>query len=129
MKLIFFGMFGLFLEIIFTSFRNLICNKDVSLIGHTSLWMFPVYAIGLTFGLDFIRSLILTDVIRWASYPIWVWTVEIIFGSLLLIFGTRAWDYHYLQDKFHWRGLISYVHAPVWIMFGLMVETIDGKLF
>ena len=129
MKFLFFGMFGMFLEIIFTSFRNLVSKRDVSLIGHSSLWMFPIYAVGLTYGLDMIRSLISYDIIRWASYPIWIWAIEIIFGSLLLFFGIRAWDYNYLQERFHWKGLISYIHAPVWIAFGCVVETIDGKLF
>ena len=67
-------------ETCFTAPRGLIKKKDPSLIGHTSLWMFPVYALGLTYGFDFITYLIQTDAMRYASYPLWIWAVEIVVG-------------------------------------------------
>ena len=96
--------------------------------GHTSLWMLPIYSIGLTHGFDFIKLLIPYDIIRWISYPFWIWTVEIIFGSILLRLGLKAWDYKYLPDKLHWKGLISFAHFPIWIFFGVLVELLKIHL-
>ena len=39
----------------------------------------------------------------------------------------RIWDYRYLSDNKHWRGIISFVHFPVWILFGILVELV-GQL-
>ena len=54
--LLFWGFFGLVAEIFFTALVNLISKKDFNLTGHTSLWMFPIYALGLTYGFDFVQQ-------------------------------------------------------------------------
>jgi len=123
-ELVFWGMFGLFVETCFTALRGLIKKKDPSLIGHTSLWMFPVYALGLTYGFDFITHLIQIDMMRYASYPLWIWGVEIVIGLPALWLGIRLWDYNYLPDKLHWKGVVSFAHYPLWMCFGILVEVI-----
>tara|TARA_Y100000310_G_C20535282_1_gene740539 strand:- start:43 stop:399 length:357 start_codon:yes stop_codon:yes gene_type:complete len=117
-------MFGLFVETCFTALRDLIRKKDISLIGHTSIWMFPIYGFGLTYGFDFITYFIESDPVRYASYPLWIWAVEIIIGFPALLLGVRLWDYHYLPDRLHWRGIISFAHYPLWMCFGILVEAI-----
>ena len=129
MRLLFFGMFGICCEVGFTAARSFVKNRDFSLIGHTSLWMFPIYAIGLTCGFDLIRDIIEYDIIRWMSYPLWIWLVEVLFGLPTVKAGLRIWDYHYLPESLHWRGIVSFAHAPVWVSFGIMVEAINGRLF
>ncbi len=121
---LFWGMFGLFVETCFTALRDLIRKKDISLIGHTSIWMFPIYGFGLTYGFDFITYFIESDPVRYASYPLWIWAVEIIIGFPALLLGVRLWDYHYLPDRLHWRGIISFAHYPLWMCFGILVEAI-----
>ena len=71
--LVFWGIFGMIVELCFTALRNLIQKKQLNLMGHTSLWMFPVYALGLTYGFDFVKFLIADDLIRYLSYPLWIW--------------------------------------------------------
>ena len=73
-------MFGLTVELLFTACLELITKKNYNLMGHTSIWMFPIYAFGLTYGLDFIKEIIPYDFIRYCSYPFWIWGVEIIIG-------------------------------------------------
>ena len=46
-------------------------------------------------------------------------------GYPTIKFGIRIWDYRYLSDKKHWRGIISFVHFPIWILFGILVELVD----
>ena len=123
-ELIFLGMFGMISEICFTSVRHLIATKELSLIGHTSMWMFPVYSLGLSYGFDFIEYVINDNTVRWLSYPLWIWLVEICIGLPALKKGIRIWDYRYLPPWLQWKGIISFAHYPVWVLFGIIVEGI-----
>ena len=126
--LLFWGMFGLCCEIIFTAMVNLFSKKRYNLIGHTSIWMFPIYGIGLTYGFSLIQYIVSNDFIRYLSYPLWIWLVEILIGYPASKAGVRIWDYRYLSDDKHWKGIISFVHFPIWIFFGFLVEFVDELL-
>ena len=127
-QLIFWGMFGLTVELFFTAITELITKKNLNLMGHSSIWMFPIYAFGLSYGFDFIKLIIPNDFLRYFSYPFWIWAVEIIIGYPTSKLGVRIWDYRYLPQKKHWKGIISYVHFPVWILFGILVEMVKNLL-
>ena len=123
-ELVFWGIFGLMVELCFTALRKLVVDKKVSLIGHTSLLMFPIYAVGLSYGFDLIMYLVPNDTIRYLTYPLWIWAVELTIGIPAANRGIRLWDYHYLPRFLHWRGVISFAHYPLWIGFGVLVELI-----
>jgi hypothetical protein len=123
-ELVFWGAFGLLTELCFTAVREMIQNEKMSMIGHTSLWMFPIYAFGLTYGFDFAMYVISDDTIRYLTYPLWIWSVELFVGLLALKLDVRIWDYRYLPRWAHWRGIISFVHYPLWVVFGILVEWI-----
>jgi hypothetical protein len=59
--LLFWGMFGLCFEIFFTAIVDLFSKRNFNLMGHTSLWMFPIYSLGLTYGFDFVQQIISND--------------------------------------------------------------------
>ena len=126
--LLFWGMFGLCCEITFTAVVNAFSKKDYNLIGHTSLWMFPIYSIGLTYGFSFVQYIIPNDFIRYLSYPLWIWLIEILIGYPSSKIGIRIWDYRYLPDNKHWKGIISFIHFPIWVFFGFLVELVDNLL-
>ena len=128
-QLIFWGIFGLVVEVIFTAMTNLVFKKKYNLVGHTSIWMFPIYSIGLTYGFDIIQQILSNNIIRFLSYPFWIWAIEIIIGYPSSIIGIKIWDYSYLPKKYHWKGIVSYIHYPVWVLFGILVEFIDYKIF
>jgi hypothetical protein len=123
-ELAFWGFFGLLVELCFTALRDLIIHKRFNLVGHTSLWMFPVYAFGLSYGFDFILWLIEDDITRYLTYPLWIWSVELLIGVPTSRKGIRLWDYSYLPRGFHWKGIISFAHYPLWTAFGILVELI-----
>jgi hypothetical protein len=127
-EVLFWGMFGICAEIAFTAIFDLITKNKITLMGHTSLWMFPIYAFGLSYGFDLAESLIQNNIVRYLSYPIWIWIVEILVGYPLLKFEIRLWDYSYLSNQKHWKGIISFVHFPVWIFLGIIVEYIKEIL-
>jgi len=128
-QLLFWGLFGLVVEIFFTAIVNLIIKKDFNLIGHTSLWMLPIYSLGLTYGFDFIQQIITNDFLRYISYPFWIWFIEILVGYPATQIGIKIWDYSYLPKNKHWKGIISFVHFPIWILFGILVEIVDKYLY
>ena len=128
-QLIFWGVVGLIIEIFFTALVGFFSKKDLNLIGHTSLWMFPIYSVGLTYGFDFVQQIISNDILRYLSYPFWIWLVEILVGYPASKIGIKIWDYSYLSSEKHWKGIISYIHFPVWILFGILVEFVDSLLY
>ena len=127
-EVLFWGMFGICVEVVFTAIFDLFTKKRIALMGQTSLWMFPIYAFGLSYGFDLAEIVIQNDIIRYLSYPIWVWMIEILVGYPLLKFGIRIWDYSYLSKQKQWKGIISFVHFPIWISLGIMVEYIKEIL-
>jgi len=127
-EILFWGMFGICAEVAFTAIFDLITKKKIALMGHTSFWMFPIYAFGLSYGFDLAESIITNDIVCYLSYPIWVWMIEILVGYPLLKIGIRLWNYSYLSKGKHWKGIISFVHFPVWILLGILVEYIKQIL-
>jgi len=122
-EFLFWGMFGIVLEVCFTALLKLFKEKKLDLTGHVSFWMFPVYAIGLTYGFDIIEYLIPWVELRYILYPFWIWAIEFVIGYPLLKIGIRLWDYRYWPGSlFQWKGIISYAHFPLWILFGIIVE-------
>ena len=124
-QLLFWGIFGLIVEIFFTAIVDLFSKRDFNLKGHTSLWMFPIYSLGLTYGFDVVQQIIPNDFIRYLSYPLWIWLIEILVGYPASKIGIRIWDYRYLSNNKHWKGIISFIHFPIWIIFGILVELVD----
>ena len=127
--ILFWGCFGLITELTFTALRKLVAKsafsqKEWALVGHTSLWMFPVYAFGLSYGFDFIIWLIESDIIRWLSYPFWIWVVELAVSKITERWNIKLWSYDYLPSWAHYKGIISYAHYPLWVAFGVIVEAI-----
>jgi hypothetical protein len=112
------------IELCFTALRELVRNKELSLIGHTSIWMFPIYAFGLSYGFDFIMYVIPDTTVRYLTYPLWIWAVELAVGIPTASRGVKLWDYRYLPKWLHWRGIISFAHYPLWVGFGVLVELI-----
>jgi hypothetical protein len=127
-RILFFGMFGMSLEVLFVAFRKYIKENDRAMIGHVSIFMFPIYGLGLTLGFDLIELLIPFTIIRWMTYPLWIWAIEIIIGHNALKKDIRIWDYRYLPKKMHWNGIISFAHIPIWILFGIIVEAARNNL-
>ena len=123
-ELVFWGSFGIIVEVCFTALRKLVTNRELSLVGHTSVWMFPVYGFGLSYGFDLILFLIEDSVIRYLTYPLWIWAVELAIGIPATKKGIRIWDYGYLPKYLHWRRIISFAHYPLWVGFGILVELI-----
>jgi hypothetical protein len=121
MRLMAYGVLGCFCELAWTAILAGVRYHDPSLKGRVSIWMFPVYALGLGAGLGWLSPLIAHWPwgVRGLLYALGVWAVEVVVG---LPTRRRLWDYS--DAKWNWRGVIRWDYAPVWAALGLAVERV-----
>ena len=98
-EVLFWGMFGICAEVAYTAIFDLITKKKITLMRYTSLWIFPIYAFGLSYGFDLVETIIQNDIVRYLSYPIWVWMIEILVIPLIKIWNTTLGLQLFKQTK------------------------------
>ena len=129
MRLLVYGVLGCFAELAWTGLLAAVRYHDPSLKGRVSLWMFPVYGLGLAWGFDLLAAIggAWPWPVRGALYALAVWAVEIVVG---LPTRNRLWDYS--AARWNWRGVLRWDYGPVWAAFGLLLEPVrrlvDGAL-
>ena len=113
------GLTGWCMEIIFTSLNSL-RNRDLTLKGQTSLWMFPIY--GCAAVLLPISRLIHAKSLwmRGLTYMSLIFSTEFITGRLLLRKNLCPWDYS--ASPYHIGRVIRLDYAPYWFGAGLLFE-------
>ena len=123
-RLYFWGVHGIFAEVVFTALWQFIVDGTLTLMGVSSLWSFLTYGLGTFFGAEPVRKLMLTY-----GVPVWlrcllyvplVYAWEFAFGILLSYFHACPWDYSEFQ--FNVMGLITMEYAPVWLLAGVYFE-------
>ena len=96
--------------------------ERLRLVGHTYLWMFPIYGLAaLLFepAHDAVRAL--PWVVRGAIYTVGIFAVEYVAGwALRRATGRCPWDYSYARFSVH--GYIRLDYTPVWFVFGMILE-------
>jgi len=124
------GSLGVTLELLFNAVLSygLGRRKSFCLKGEVSVWMFPVYAFGLTYGFDLIEHVIPVSTLRWLSYPLWIWAIELLVGIPAKHTIGKLWDYSDIPWGLHWQGLISFFHAPFWVLFGIIFEMLRSVI-
>ncbi len=127
-RFVLYGLLGWCAEVVWSAVTEKILRqqRDWRLLGHTSLWMFPLY--GLLAPLyeplhDFLRPW--HWFMRGVIYLLGIWLVEYITGWLLRkLTGKCPWDYSQLRGNLH--GLIAWEYAPVWFAAGLLLEPVHN---
>jgi len=130
-RLLIYGVAGWCAEIVWTA----ICDVgaalsagrrvDARLMGHTYLWMFPIYGLGgLLFELTHAAVRGWPWFVRGLVYMLGCFAVEYASGRLIQrATGLIPWDYS--GTRWHVRGLIRLDYAPVWFAFGLLLEVVE----
>lgn len=129
-RFVIYGLLGWCVEVVWTAVSERLRGqqRDWRLLGHTSLWMFPLY--GLLAPLyepahDFLQPW--HWFMRGVVYALGIWAVEYASGWLLRrLTGKCPWDYSYLRGHLH--GLIAWEFGPVWFAFGLALEPVHDSL-
>lgn len=113
------GLTGWCFEIIFTALGSL-RNRDFTLMGKTSLWMFPIYGSAAIlkplFHLLQQKSLLK----RGLTYMSLIFSAEYISGKLLCKKDLCPWDYS--RAKWNIGKVIRLDYAPLWFLAGLFFE-------
>ena len=115
------GICGWCLELIWTSLHSL-SRRDYKLIGHSSIWMFPIYGLAAVIGPLSVRLRHWPVLLRGCFYGAGIMLVEFISGSILRLFSLCPWDYS--KTPYNISGLVRLDYFPVWFTAGLIFEYI-----
>lgn len=123
-RLFFWGVHGVFVEVVFTAIWEVVAGENPRLMGQSSLWSFLIYGLGTLFGAELMREMMLARrVPLWARCLLYVPMIyfwEFVTGAILRVFGACPWDYsHFDYDV---MGLITMEYAPFWLMGGVYFE-------
>lgn len=115
------GIIGWCIEILYTSLMSF-RRRDMTLVGHTSIWMFPIY--GSAFLIRPVSHMLKGRVfwLRGIFYAFWIYLVEFISGCILMKKNACPWNYHHARWQIH--DVIRLDFAPFWFLIGLLYESI-----
>ncbi len=125
-----YGLLGWCFEVAFTAITEKAWGRqqDWRLVGHSYLWMFPIYGLLAPLGEpihNFMRPHFW--LLRGIVYTAGIWLVEYGTGWLLRKFtGKCPWDYSMFRG--HFKGIVALEFGPVWFMFGLAFEKVHDAL-
>ena len=125
-----YGMLGWCWEVVWTAVTEKAFGKqkDWRLMGHSYLWMFPIYGLLAPIGEPIHNALRPRFwLLRGLAYLTGIWAVEYGTGwTLRKLTGRCPWDYSHLRGNVH--GIIALEYAPVWFLFGLGFERVHDFL-
>ncbi|XP_064402568.1 transmembrane protein 229B-like [Halichondria panicea] len=122
-RLYFWGVHGVFAEIVFTGLWDFVVSHRWSLMGATSIWSFLIYGFGSLAAERLYYSFHsrgMPLLVRGAAYVMAVYAWELSCGLLLDCFGGRGWDY--TSFSYNFMGIITLEYAPLWLLGGLYFE-------
>lgn len=115
------GLTGWCMEIVYTSLTSL-SKKDMTLMGNTSIWMFPIYGSAAVIGELYPLLKKYPALLRGGIYGIGIFSMEYLSGSFLKKHRLCPWDYS--NAKLNINGLIRLDYLPLWMGAGLLFEQI-----
>ena len=124
---IFYGSLGLLMEILWTGLGSMITG-NFALTGHTYIWMFFIYGLGVLFEPvhDSIRNH--SIFIRGFIWVFLIFVIELSTGFILRsIIGYCPWDYRGATNLTI-GGYIRFDYAPAWFIVGLIFEKLHDML-
>lgn len=86
----------------------------------TSLWMFPIYGMGIVFEPIINLIIVLPIIVRGVTYMLCIFLAEYYSGIALKRFAVCPWDYS--ESSYNIQGLVRLDYAPLWFIVGLAYE-------
>lgn len=118
------GAIGWCMEILWTGLHSLLEGR-FTMMGKTSLLMFPIYGCASVIGPVYKRIARFPVALRGSLYTIGIYFTEFVSGAFLKIFHICPWDYS--SSPWNYKGLIRLDYAPLWFVAGLFFEKIVKK--
>lgn len=125
-RFLIYGIVGWCSEILWTGFGSFI-RGDWTMIGFSSIWMFPIY--GMMVLLEPVHDRIrnVPIIVRGGVYTVLIFSGEFLSGMFLkIILGKCPWNYG--NDIYSIYGIITLKYIPVWFVFGLLFEILHDFL-
>ena len=123
-RLYFWGVHGIFVEVVFTAVWEAVVGGTPRLMGVSSLWSFLTYGLGAFLGVELAREVMIARRLPlWARCLLYVPLIylwEFGCGAILRLLGVCPWDYS--QFDYDVMGLITMEYAPFWLMGGAYFE-------
>lgn len=107
------------MEIVFTSLGSILL-RDFTLMGYTSLWMFPIYGMAAFIYPLYQKISFFPTWLRSSVYAVLIFIVEFLSGIALKTFQICPWNY----DHATWNlaGVIRLDYFFFWCVAGLIFE-------
>ena len=125
------GSLGWCLEVFWTGLHSLL-NGQPTMMGQTSLLMFPIYGCGaflspalklIDFWIGDQKVSLPEQLIRHGMIDmVLIFTAEYISGAWLRARGMCPWDYS--DCPLQYQGVIRFDFAPLWFLTGLLFERV-----
>lgn len=118
------GLTGMCIEVVFTS----VCSfkrKDKMLIGHSSVWMLPIYGLASIIGDIYPKIAKFPKLLRAFLYGLCFLIVEFMSGKVLTRLGVCPWCYD--GCRYSVDGVIRLDFLPLWMVVGMLYEHILRK--
>lgn len=115
------GVIGWFMEILVTAFESF-RRREPGLVGHTSLFMFPIYGAACLLRPLCLLLSGLHWIVRGLIYMSCIFGAEYASGRFLKKKGQCPWGY----DHAGWNidGVVRLDYAPAWFLVGLLFERV-----
>lgn len=126
-----YALLGTATEVVFTALQGTLhrSSRSAHLMGHTYLWMPPIYALGAVLYEplhDRLRDV--PPAVRAAAYAAGIIGVEYASGRLIQrAAGVIPWDYSG-RSRFQVHGAIRLDYVPLWAAAGIALEPVDDAL-
>lgn len=120
-KMLFFGIIGILVELVYKAFKNMLINKDWSLTGEVSLLMIPIYGL-IIFIFPYVKYKLSSFglLIRGLGYVVVFFVIQYLVGWILNKFKMCPWSY---SGKLAFGdGIISLTMLPAFFIAGILVE-------
>ena len=125
-RLYFWGVHGVFCEVVFTAVWYYVVGGSLRLMGESSIWSFLTYGLGTFLGAESMRGFMRARrVPAWARCVLYVPAVyawEFTSGAILRQFDACPWDYS--EFDYDFMGLVTLEYAPLWLMGGVYFEVL-----
>jgi hypothetical protein len=123
------GLAGWALEVAFTGVSSGLRRRDRRLLGHSYLWMLPIYGAGGLLLEALHDRLAARRVPRWLrslAYTAGIYGVEYSSAAFMdRVTGTVPWRY---MSGLHLRGYVRLDYAPFWYACGWLFEPLAAEL-
>jgi len=124
---IIYGLIGMLMEIVWTALGSLI-SGDVSLTGHTYIWMFFIYGLAIFFEPIHDRIRTSSILVRGLIWVFLIYVIEFTTGfTLKMLLGACPWDYSEATNL-TLGGFIRFDYAPAWFVAGMLFEKLHDWL-